>query len=499
MLSRLAVRNLLLRPWRSVLLLGGFGLGVGVMIVLLAIGEAMLAQARDERLVGGGELTVLPEGIDVEVLKTGGVGGLFYSIPNARFVFLQLLSSPRLAEAVDAVAPQIEGKLLYLRTPDGRELPVRATGEIPSRSARVGGLPPLAAGAWTDDSLDRQWLDPTPRELRRAIDHFHLPPEGLSAADAATWGEWHYFNVLSEDRRRWAFVTLAVGGDVPDGEWGGQVLVTTHGEGRPDRRYALNVPRDSVRVSTTDADVRLGGSSVTLLPDGRYRVIAEARAERGDGRARVDLVVTPAPRAYFPGVNLGGDDVVSGYVVPALRATATGTLCEDGRCERLTDVQSYHDHNWGVWRRVDWEWGAVQAGELALLYGRVNPPADVADPPPLLLYVTDSLGFLALFRPRLVEYEDGRTLRVGNDLVRVPSRAVLADARGDDTVRVELSVEHVSVTDTRLGLLQRGDTASARELVRPFFLQLKGTAHVTGRIDGRVLDARGTAFFETYR
>ena len=88
MIGILARRNLTLRPWRSALLLGGFGLGVGVMIVLLAIGEAMLTQARDERLIGGGDVTVLPEGIDVEVMKTGGVGGLFSSTVGAVGKFL---------------------------------------------------------------------------------------------------------------------------------------------------------------------------------------------------------------------------------------------------------------------------------------------------------------------------------------------------------------------------------------------------------------------------
>lgn len=82
----LASRSLLLRPWRTGLLLFGFSIGVGVMIVLLSIGEAMLTQARDEKLVGGGDVTVLPEGLDVELMKTGGVGGLFFSIGNARFV-----------------------------------------------------------------------------------------------------------------------------------------------------------------------------------------------------------------------------------------------------------------------------------------------------------------------------------------------------------------------------------------------------------------------------
>src|SRR5690606_8926131 len=156
---------------------------------------AMLTQARDEKLVGGGDVTVLPEGLDVELMKTGGVGGLFFSIGNARFVNQQLLSAPRLAGQVRAVAPQIEGKLLYLRTADGREVPVRATGEIPSASRDVGAGPIVAAGSWDDDAADRRWLAPTPAELRHALDHFHLPPP--SAQNRDSWAEWHYFNVLT--------------------------------------------------------------------------------------------------------------------------------------------------------------------------------------------------------------------------------------------------------------------------------------------------------------
>ena len=46
----------------------------------------------------------------------------------------QLLAAPRLASQVAVVAPQIEGKLLYARTVDGRETAVMAGGEIPSRT-----------------------------------------------------------------------------------------------------------------------------------------------------------------------------------------------------------------------------------------------------------------------------------------------------------------------------------------------------------------------------
>ncbi|HEX3158477.1 MAG TPA: hypothetical protein VHQ45_08160 [Gemmatimonadaceae bacterium] len=498
MIVLLALRNLLWRPWRSLLLFAGFGVGVGVMIVLLSIGEAMLLQARSERLVGGGEITVLPEGLDIELMKTGGLGGLFYSISNARFLNLQLFSSPRLAGSVAAVAPQIEGKLLYLRTPDGREVTVRATGEIPDATRAVGAAPVLAAGTWRDDSLDRRWIAPTRAELLNDIDHFHHTP--ADAAHPETWAEWHYFNVLSADRRRWWFLTLAVGGDVPRGEWGGQVLLSAQGDAQGDRRFTAAVPSQQVQLSTTRADLVLGASRVTLLPDGRYHVVASASDEAGGGgRATVDVVVTPAPRAYFPGVALGGEALVSGYAVPGLRADATGRICVDGRCEELREAQAYHDHNWGIWRRVDWEWGAARAGGFSFLYGRVQPTDSVADVTPLLLYLTDSLGFRALFRPRAVTYDDGRTILVNGARVRVPSRAVLADARGNDTLRVELEIEHATGTDTRLGFLARGDTTEARGIARPYFIQMKGVARLSGRVDGQPVSGVGTGFFETYR
>src|SRR3954462_2614956 len=109
----LALRNLTLRRWRTAMLLVGYGLGVATMIVLLSIGEALVRQASDEKLVGGGDVTVLPEGIDVEVMKTGGLGGMFFSIDHSRFIHRQLLAAPRLSHLVTAAAPQITGKLMY--------------------------------------------------------------------------------------------------------------------------------------------------------------------------------------------------------------------------------------------------------------------------------------------------------------------------------------------------------------------------------------------------
>jgi len=174
----LAWRTVTSRPWRALLLCGGFGVGVAVMIVLLAVGEAMVQQASQERLVGGGQVTVLPEGIDIEVLTTGGLGGLFFSVPNARFVHRQVLTSPRLADAVTVAAPQLEGKLLYLTTADGVEHPVRATGEVPSATRQLGAMPDISNGVWNDDAGDLRWTRPTMAELRHDVDRFHRPTEG---------------------------------------------------------------------------------------------------------------------------------------------------------------------------------------------------------------------------------------------------------------------------------------------------------------------------------
>lgn len=497
MIATLALRNLILRPWRTMLLLTGFGLGVGVMITLLSIGEAMVAQARDERLVGGGDLTILPDGVDLELLKTGGAGGMWFSVNNARFVQRQLLASPRLGPLVRRAAPQMDGKLLYLRLPGGDEVAVRASGEIPSANEAVGNAAALAAGSWTDDDGDRRWIAPDDRELRHDIDHFHETPDGVHHRES--WAEWHYFNVLSHDGRRWAFLTFMLGGDVPRGEWGGELLLTLHEEGRAPRRFARRVARERIRYSTTEADLTLDDATVRVLAEGRYAVRARVPAADGGGVADVDLVITPAPRVYFPGTSLGSGDFVSGYVVPALRADATGRICAGGRCERYEGAQAYHDHNWGTWRGVTWDWGAGRAGGWTLLYGRVIAPDTLAAESALFLYLTDSSGFRAVFRPREIRYEDGRQVTVDGKTLRVPSRAVMSDVTGADTLHVVLEVEDATATDVRRPLAARGEQGLARAIDRPFFIQMKGRLRLTGRLDGVPVTGEGAGFFETYR
>lgn len=471
MLFRLVLAELRHRPGRALFLLAGYALGVAVMVVLLAVGEAMLEQARDRALVGGGDVVLVPAGISAEMLKAGGVTSLFLGIDQARFVQRRMLESERAREefGVRAASPILDSKLVELSA-GGTTLAGLATGEIPSRARAVGAAPRLLAGEWEDSEADRRWVDPTPGELYRQIDRFHLP-SGAAAGDS-TWAEWHYFNVLlAEDR--WLYVTLLVGGRVGSpGEWGGRVLLTVREASGEHRSLTRDFPDSAVRFDTTSPDLRFGEEARVTQEDGVYRVRAAA------GGGRVELDIRPDPSRYFPPASLGGSELVSGYVVPALFARAGGTVCLPG-CETVSGAQAYHDHNWGVWRDVSWEWGAASNPSLSLLYGVVRGESTPADAP-LFAYLVDQRGVRGLFRPRDLRVAATRTVTVDGAPLRVPSRLEFADPRRG--LRVTVDVESAHVTDMQ------------RER-RRFFVQMRGVAtveergHRTERLPG---------FFETY-
>ena len=67
------------------------------MIFARVVGN-VVSTNKDEKLVGGGTISVLPEGLSLEVMKTGGVGGMFVSIANARFVQTQPVFDPVVLE-----------------------------------------------------------------------------------------------------------------------------------------------------------------------------------------------------------------------------------------------------------------------------------------------------------------------------------------------------------------------------------------------------------------
>jgi hypothetical protein len=464
---RLALAELRNRPGRALFLLGGYALGVAVMVVLLAVGEAMLEQARDKELVGGGDVVVVPSGVSAEMLKSGGTSSLFLGIDHARFIHRQLLETPRGRDehGVVAASPLLDNKQVELFA-RGRVWKAVATGEIPSRARAAGARRDLLRGRWDDSPADRAWTAPSQDQLFHEIDHFHLPT-GAAARDS-TWAEWHYFNVVL-DERRWVYVTLAVGGRVgTPGKWGGQILMTVREADGTHRSLTRNLTDREVSFDTTSADLRFGERAGVRQAGGVYHVTADA------GGARVDLRVTPAPRRYFPPTDLGGAALVSGYVAPALFARAEGTVCLP-RCEAVRGARAYHDHNWGVWRNVSWEWGSASGEEMSLLYGVVRGDSTATEG--LFAYVVDARGVRGVHRPGAIRFTE--TQRTGSG-VAVPRRFEFEDTNSGLHVAVEVTAVHVT------------DRERPR---RRWFVQMRGTATV--REHGRIV-ARLPGFFETY-
>jgi hypothetical protein len=471
MILRLAWAELRNRPGRALLLFAGYALGVAVMVVLLAVGEAMLEQSRDRALIGGGDVVVVPVGVSPEMLRSGGVSSMFLGVDHARFLHRRVLESPhaRQAHGIVAASPLLDGAQMELFT-RGRRFTGRASGEIPSRARLAGAAPDLLAGRWLDSRADRRWLSPSPAELRRELDHFH-DPSGAAAGDS-TWAEWHYFNLVL-DEGRWVYVTLMVSGRVgTPGRWGGRILITTRDADGSHRSRARNLPGQAIRYDTLSPELAFGSDAgVSLEPDGGYRVRADAEG------ARIDLRVAPTAGLYFPSTDLGGAALVSGYVAPALHATASGTVCLP-RCERVERATAYHDHNWGVWGGVSWEWGAASDSTLALLYGVVR--GDSTGASGLFAYLTAPDGVRGVFRPGEIRILETAGQRTEGRRVGVPRRFRFEDPAGGLQVEVRVAAAHVT------------------DLNRPrrrYFVQMRGIATV--RLRGREV-GRLPGFFETY-
>lgn len=480
MTLRLVWASFLQRPGRSLLLLGGYALGVGVTIVLLSVGGALVEQARDRELVGGGDLIVLPTGIDLETLKTGGVGSMFYSIEQASLLYREVLAGTRFADRVAAAAPWIDDELLYLEVDSGL-VPISASATIPGLAERLDVAPALVAGTWKDLDADRRWRDPTDAELYRSLDALHLP-RGIAAGDS-TWAEWHYFNVLLPDSG-WLYLTYMIAGEVPDGRWGGRMLATRVEPGAAERVYSEVAGSQEVVFAEGEPDLVIGASIVTIEDDGTYTLVARIASETGGSPLTLDLRVAANSRRYLPPVEIGGEGIVSGYTVPLLDARATGRLCEGSRCREIDGARTYHDHNWGTWGGVTWDWGQAQVGGYSVLYGGVSDgDPDRTATGPRILYLTDEHGFAGIFSIRRLAtwWPDG-------DMRAPPDSISILAMSGADSVGLKVEVGHSRVTPVPVGV---GGSAA-------LFYQMRGSAVLSGRLRGSLVSATGDGFFETW-
>ncbi len=466
MIGRLALRSLTAHPVRSAVLAAGFGAGVGVMAILLGVAEIVLDQSRAPALVGGGDV----------VIRLGP------QVP-ARLVLSGTLQSDALRPRVAAAAPGHTTALYLIH--EGLLAPTRvaARGGIPSLERALGDDETSAIEAWRDLPADVEWTRNTPERVLREVDRFHPIPD--APAWASSWAEWLYFNGRAGDAR--FYLTFMVGPLQKDGLRSAGVRLQLDRDGRVEN-FSASGP-----ISEADAlkapELTIAGNSVRL--DGlRYVVSLDLPGPRGQ-RLRGTLTLEASPGRMVPPIEIAGArGWRSGYVVPVMSGRLDGELDVNGETIPFDGGAGYHDHNWGFWQGVSWQWGQAQQGDLSLLYGRVFPPPDAADPDRIP-------GFVGVLGPEgPLGYATNVTITETNDASGQPttititarSTALGSTALGSSVldIRVRFDVGSVVTTSRTLGT----------ELD---FLQMRGTYTVSGTAGDRPVNFTAPGSAETFR
>ncbi len=484
------------------------------MIALLSVGEALLAQARDRDLVAGGDLVLLPEGVDPAVLKVNGVTGLFLTIPHAGFVVRDILEGPRVGPEVAAAAPEIRDRVVYLRV-GGKIVPANASAGIPSldHAARVTQAVP----GDRDSGADRAWVDPPADALFDQIDHFHAPP----AAGRTAWAEWDYFNFLDPATGAYGYVTVLAGGEgrgaillrlvVPSCHSASRRCADTGATRRGTRsamqRAHLSAPPDdlTIRAALHPGDLSLVAAAQRIGParirvqSGRYHITVD------DPQAHLDLWLTPARGFYLPPGETSEAGVISGYVVPAVRGWIDGEIRTGRSVLHLARAPAYHDHNWGTWRSVTWEWGEASGGGGALLYGALHVGGEGITgaggrPPALFVWAPAAPGrggLVGVFPIHSLTYDAWHPGPVvAGRRVAAPGEVRISAGEGGDALTVRIRVQDA------LGSLPAVSGASGERRSpaggTQVFLQLRGRAEIRGVVDGHPFAWEGPAASETF-
>ena len=470
MTIRLALRALLVRPVRSGVLACGFGLGVSVMASLLGIGEVILEQARAPALGGGGQLSI---------------GGTTGTLQSAKFVLAHVLSAPPLAGYVEAASPWVSDTLYLVR--DGVVTRIRAKGGIPSLERALGDAETAGIETWTDAQRDGTWLDPAPGDVLRAMDRFHPIPNVPHRVDS--WAEWLYFNGQVQGAH--FYLTFMVGPRADSGRRLAGVRLQLDQNGRM-TSYAASEEIDEPALLANAPDLTIGGNTVRL--EGTRYQIALDLIRQGDDPVRAptrltgEIVLEAEPGRSFPPFSIdGADGWVTGYTVPVLAGSISGTLAAGDELVRLNGGRGYHDHNWGFWEGVSWRWGQVHHEDVSFVYGRVYPPPDVADPermPGFLIALGPDgpLGYTT--RLTIEEFEDESEPSLGE-----PQRIVVRGRSPQLDLTMHLEVEGAEVTR-----MDRGSFGGNMD-----FLQLRVTYRVTGRIGDERVEFTAPGAAETFR
>lgn len=457
MIGRLALRSLLAHPLRSAVLSVGFGAGVAVMAILLGVAEVVLEQARSPALVGGGDVLVrLPAQVPARFLLTG------------------TLQSDALRGRVRVAAPSHSARLHLIR--EGSGVQVGARGGIPSLERALDDAETGPVAAWRDTEADVSWAEDAPDKVLRHIDRFHAIPDAPAWSDS--WAEWLYFNGRAATVR--FYLTFLVGPAQADGRRVAGVRLQLDRDGR--------VETFSDEALLTETEVRRApdltiGSSYVRLEGLQYRVHLDLGGSQGR-RARGELTIEASAGRLVPPLEItGARGWRSGYVVPVMSGALSGAMDIAGERVVLDGGTGYHDHNWGFWRGVSWQWGQAQQGELSVLYGRVFPPSEAADP-------TRVPGFVGVLgRDGPIGFSTDVTITETDD-ERGQPQAIVVEARSAVLdIRLRFDVGSAMTTS-----MPRGPLASGLD-----FLQLRGQYTVSGRAGGQSVNFTASGSAETFR
>ena len=461
MILTLALRSLRARPVRSAVLAGGFGLGVSVMAALLGIGDVILDQARAPALVGGGDVVIGS--------ATGRIG-------SAKFVLSNVLSSGSLGPRVKTASPNSRANLYLID--DRGATAIAARGGIPTLERGLGDPEITGVESWVDAPSDRDWLAPKHEDILRAMDRFHPIPD--VPARASSWSEWLYFNGRAGTAR--FYLTFFAGPRLASGdrrldvrlqlERGGEVTSYSHASVVTDRQLA------------SAPDINSGPNSVRLIGS-EYRLRIDLAAESKGPRASGELILRAEPGRSLPPFTMrGAGGWVSGYTVPVMAGGLSGAISVGGQTIDLSGGTGYHDHNWGFWEGVRWQWGQVSGDDLAFVYGRVHPPGDAADS-------TRLPGFLVALGPEgPVGYATDVTIEETDVPASGRPRRILVRGHGDSlALTLDIAVDQVATT--RMGSGSFGSGMS--------FLQLRGMYRVSGRAGSKAIEFIAPGSAETFR
>ena len=467
MIARLAWRSLLVHPVRTMVLAGGFGVGIAVMATLLGVAEVVLQQSRAPALVGGGD-----------VIVTGAAGRL----TSARYVLWGALGSTGLAERVAAAAPTSRGSVYLVE--EGGVTRLRTRGGIPSRERILEDPETGRLEVWRDSPADAGWTSPEPADVLRDLDRFHPIPD--APARQQSWSEWLYFNGQAGALR--FYLTLLVGPRRDDGQRVAGVRLQLERDGEM-VSYAEAAVVDPDEVLRTAPELTIGSSRVRI-EDARYHVTFDLPELEAGGRAEAPraqgtVILTARRGQSLPPFEIAGaNGWVSGYVVPVMAGELDGTIRVGDDERSLAGGTGYHDHNWGFWEDVSWQWGQVQHDGLSILYGRIFPPADAAD-------ASRMPGFLMVLGPdgpigQATDVTIEETNEPGSDR---PSRIAVRGASDSIDLRMELTVESATRNE-----MSQGPLGGGLDL-----LQLRASYEVSGRAGDRELNFTAPGAAETFR